>query len=123
MKSILNKENNNMKDRQNRVSNILVNNLEEFKEQLIKDLISLGISYVQIDNEFHFLDRIYRFYDKVEIKMLCATENVGVIDRKVVKTASHKLMNKQLIKRDNRDCNKNLNSSGFNNRLFNKYYK
>lgn len=112
-----------MKDRQNRVSNILVNNLEEFKEQLIKDLISLGISYVQIDNEFHFLDRIYRFYDKVEIKMLCATENVGVIDRKVVKTASHKLMNKQLIKRDNRDCNKNLNSSGFNNRLFNKYYK
>ncbi len=35
-----------MEDIQSRVRNLFVNNLEEFKEQLIKDLIKLGISYV-----------------------------------------------------------------------------
>lgn len=112
-----------MNDSQNRVSNIFVNDLKEFKEQLIQDLISLGISYVQIDNEFHFLDRIYRFYDKEEIRLRFAIENVEVIGKKVVKTASHKLINKQLIKRDNRICNNKLNNFRYNNRIFNKYYK
>lgn len=113
-----------MEDIQSRVRNLFVNNLEEFKEQLIKDLIKLGISYVQIDNEFHFSDKIYRFYDKMEVKkILCTIENVEFTDKKVVKIASHKIMNKQLIKRDNRTCNKKLNSSGFNKRSFNKYSK
>ena len=124
MKNILNKENNSMEDIQSRVRNLFVNNLEEFKEQLIKDLIKLGISYVQIDNEFHFSDKIYRFYYKMEVKkILCTIENVEFTDKKVVKIASHKIMNKQLIKRDNRTCNKKLNSSGFNKRSFKKYSK
>lgn len=46
-----------------RVVNIAVSNKEYFLEILIRDLISKRISYVQIENEFHFLDHIYRFYD------------------------------------------------------------
>lgn len=124
MKNILNKENNNVKDGRSRVRNLFVNNLEEFKEQLIKDLIKLGISYVQIDNEFHFSDRIYRFYDKEEVKkILCTIENVEFTDKAVVKTDSHIVVNKQFIKHGNRTCNKKLNSSGFNNRLFDRRFK
>lgn len=46
-----------------RVRNILVSDYESFKEALIRSLIRNNINYLQIDNEFHFLDRIYRFYD------------------------------------------------------------
>ena len=46
-----------------RVRNIIVSDVEIFEEELIKELIKNEISYVQIENEFHFLDHIYRFYD------------------------------------------------------------
>ena len=46
-----------------RVVNVAVSNKEYFLEILVRDLISRGVSYVQIANEFHFLDHIYRFYD------------------------------------------------------------
>ena len=46
-----------------RVVNVAVSNKEYFLEILVRDLISRGVSYVQIENEFHFLDHIYRFYD------------------------------------------------------------
>ena len=46
-----------------RVVNVAVSNKEYFLEILVRDLISRGVSYVQIENEFHFLDYIYRFYD------------------------------------------------------------
>lgn len=46
-----------------RVSNIFVSEKELFLDLLVRDLIKNGISYVQIENEFHFLDRIYRFFD------------------------------------------------------------
>ena len=52
-----------MKKSKGRVRNILVSDLETFKEFLIKSLIRNGIEYVNIDNEFHFMDKIYRFYD------------------------------------------------------------
>ena len=46
-----------------RVKNILVSDVEIFQEELIQELIKNQISYVKIDNEFHFLDHIYRIYD------------------------------------------------------------
>ena len=46
-----------------RVRNVLVFDLEQFQEDLVKELIVNNISYVQVENEFHFLDKIYRFYD------------------------------------------------------------
>ena len=46
-----------------RVKNILVTDVETFQEKLVKELINNQISYVQIENEFHFLEHIYRIYD------------------------------------------------------------
>lgn len=46
-----------------RVVNVAVGNREYFLDILAGELISNGISYVQIENEFHFLNHIYRFYD------------------------------------------------------------
>lgn len=63
-----------------RVRNILVHDIKSFKESLIKTLIRLDVNYVNIQNikeseddvfveeEFHFLDRIYRFYDIKDLK-------------------------------------------------------
>ena len=50
-------------EKKGRVRNIIVTGYDDFVEYLIKDLTKIGINYVQIGNEFHFLDRIYRFYD------------------------------------------------------------
>lgn len=46
-----------------KVKNILVNKKEKFIELVIKELIKYKISYVQIGNELHFDDYIFRFYD------------------------------------------------------------
>ena len=58
-----------------RVRNIVVHDIKSFKESLIRTLIRLDVNYVNLSNikegedgayleeEFHFLDRIYRFYD------------------------------------------------------------
>ncbi len=63
-----------------RVRNILVHDIKSFKESLIKTLIRLDVNYVNLSNikeseddvyleeEFHFLDRIYRFYDIKDLK-------------------------------------------------------
>ena len=63
-----------------RVRNILVHDIKSFKESLIKTLIRLDVNYVNLQNikeseddvfveeEFHFLDRIYRFYDIKDLK-------------------------------------------------------
>lgn len=45
------------------VKNIVVSDKDYFIEWLIRDLIQHQISYVQIENEFLFLDYIFRFYD------------------------------------------------------------
>ena len=52
-----------MKKDNGRVRNVLVSDLGLFKELLIRNLIRNNISYLQIENEFHFFDRIFRFYD------------------------------------------------------------
>lgn len=63
-----------------RVRNILVHDIKSFKESLIRTLIKLDVNYVNVSNikeveddvyleeEFHFLDRIYRFYDIRDLK-------------------------------------------------------
>ena len=63
-----------------RVRNILVHDIKSFKESLIRTLIRLDVNYVNLSNikeveddvyleeEFHFLDRIYRFYDIRDLK-------------------------------------------------------
>ena len=63
-----------------RVRNIVVHDINSFKESLIKTLIRLDVNYVNLSNikefeddvyleeEFHFLDRIYRFYDIKDLK-------------------------------------------------------
>ena len=63
-----------------RVRNILVHDIKSFKESLIRTLIKLDVNYVNVSNikeveddvyleeEFHFLDRIYRFYDIKDLK-------------------------------------------------------
>ena len=63
-----------------RVVNILIDNLEVFEEKLIRDLIKNGISYVQIGNEFHFLNHIYRFYDLEKISKLLLQESLVITD-------------------------------------------
>ena len=63
-----------------RVRNIVVHDIKSFKESLIRTLIRLDVNYVNLSNikefeddvyleeEFHFLDRIYRFYDIKDLK-------------------------------------------------------
>lgn len=63
-----------------RVRNIVVHDINSFKESLIRTLIRLDVNYVNLSNikefeddvyleeEFHFLDRIYRFYDIKDLK-------------------------------------------------------
>lgn len=60
----------------NRVKNILVNDVETFQEELVKELIKNQISYVQIENEFHFLDYIYRIYDLEVVAELFLQQHV-----------------------------------------------
>lgn len=48
-----------------KVKNILVTCEKDiFIDLLIKELINNEISFVQVENELHFEDNIYRFYDK-----------------------------------------------------------
>ena len=68
-----------------RVRNILVHDIKSFKESLIRTLIRLDVNYVNLQNikeseddvfveeEFHFLDRIYRFYDIKDLKHMKIT--------------------------------------------------
>ena len=52
-----------MQKSKGRVRKVLVSDWERFRELLIRSLIKYNISYLQIDNEFHFFDRIFRFYE------------------------------------------------------------
>lgn len=58
-----------------RVRNILVTEKDDFLELLIRELIRDGISYVQIENEFHFLDHIYRFFSADEVRRVKISDN------------------------------------------------
>ena len=53
-----------------RVKYIIVGEKELFIENLLRHLIRKGIGYVQIENEFHFLDNIIRVLDPVDDRYL-----------------------------------------------------
>lgn len=61
------------------VKNIHVVNLERFLDELIKELIIADISYVQVDNEIHFQDKIYRFYESKN-KKRCFISAKEIVD-------------------------------------------
>ena len=45
------------------IKNIYTNAKEEVINFLLKNLSQYNISYVRVEDEVHFLDKIYRFYD------------------------------------------------------------
>lgn len=52
-----------MEKSKGRVRNFVVSNKEMFCDYLARSLCKMQVQYVQIDNEFHFNDKIYRFYN------------------------------------------------------------
>ena len=64
-----------------KVKNILINEKNEFIELLIRELIKYEIGYVHIDNEIHFDNYIFRFYDIQDDK----EEIRRIIDEDVLK--------------------------------------
>lgn len=51
-----------MEKSKGRVRNYVVSNKEMFCDYLASSLCKMQVQYVQIENEFHFNDKIYRFY-------------------------------------------------------------
>ncbi len=119
-----------------RVRNILVSDVEQFEEVLVRELILNQISYVKIENEFHFLECIYRIYDlEMVAKSVVLNKNIITpqiciinsesISKLIVDYDSHINLsqskvdfckdsyrpktNKQLIKQQNRKVNSILN--------------
>ena len=64
------------------VKNIVVSDRDFFTENLIRDLIRHQISYVQIENEFHFLNYIFRFFDmhKDRQQIMSLADNRNIFD-------------------------------------------
>lgn len=62
-----------MENNKGRVRNIVVSDLTEFRDVLCKGLSRSNINYVRVNNEFHFFDRIYRFYTIEQYKDLAIT--------------------------------------------------
>lgn len=55
------------------IKNYIVENYQLLMDCLEKELCQNGISYVRIDNEIHFLDKIIRFYDiDLDYQTICA---------------------------------------------------
>lgn len=116
-----------------RVRKIVVQNKEVFIDILLRELIKNNISYVQIENEIHFLDKIFRIYTFEEAKILQITDNPLInlfddidISRKLNKditvynnvsddfpdtSIKNPKYNKQLIKRQNKLTNMKIKSS------------
>lgn len=117
-----------------RVKNILVTNKSLFIELLIKELINSQVSYVQIENEFHFEDKIFRFFDKKEYQEAIAknlaaeitdminiedyqandSDNLGITNVEDYKNPKdfeipqHPQQNKKIIKKDNKYYNQQI---------------
>ena len=108
------------------VKDVLVFDAEAFKENLVRNLITNNISYVQIENEFHFLDNIYRIYDFNDVKdmfMQLSAKPLGlceedakmfsVPDLEFPETSQKKNVSytKKMIKEDNRRANARFKGS------------
>ncbi len=64
------------------VKNIVVSDRDFFTENLVRDLIRHQISYFQIENEFHFLNYIFRFFDmnKDRQQIMRLADNRNIFD-------------------------------------------
>ena len=49
-----------------RVTNIITSDKNKYQEVLAKALCLYQVPYVQVENEFHFSDKIYRIYNYYE---------------------------------------------------------
>lgn len=124
------------------VKNIVITGDKKyFIEILIKELIDNCISYVQIDNEFHFEDKIIRIYDKKDyqeaVASTLATDIISLININIEKNQQqykpeNSLVsldegkyftssvnkpngNKRLIKEQNRLANRKIKNNFRNN--------
>lgn len=106
-----------------KVKNILVNEKDKYIDLVIKELIKYGISYLQIDNEIHFDDYIFRFYDindrildnvmeSEKISIYELNKNIEYIPREstIYEKVNHPRINKKEIKKQNKIINKKINS-------------
>lgn len=62
------------------IRNYIVENYQLFIDSIEEELCKNGISYVRIDNEIHFLDRIIRFFDFEIHKEMIITWGFSKID-------------------------------------------
>lgn len=77
-----------MEIRQGRVRNYVVTDREKFCDAMARALCQMQVSYVQIDNEFHFNDKIYRFYNFGEVIELSEQVSFVCLDREKVLSLS-----------------------------------
>ena len=124
-----------------RVRNYVVSNKEIFCDHLAKMLCDMQVQYVQVDNEFHFDDKICRFYnfdecvlvdgklcfvdiDKTSMSSLCENSLLDVknndFDIELGSKKSKKSYMKKMIKHNNSMVNQKIKQSyrqpGFKNR-------
>ena len=94
-----------MEIKQGIVRNYVVTDREKFCDSMARALCQMQIAYVQIDNEFHFNDKIYRFYNFGEVIELSEQVSFVCLDReKIVSLSPCDL----LFTRDERDLNRLL---------------
>lgn len=77
-----------MEIRQGIVRNYVVTDREKFCDAMARALCQMQISYVQIENEFHFNDKIYRFYNFGEEIELSEQVSFVCLDREKVLSLS-----------------------------------
>lgn len=77
-----------MEIKQGIVRNYVVTDREKFCDSLARTLCQMQVSYLQIDNEFHFNDNIYRFYNFGEIIELTEQVSFVCLDREKVLSLS-----------------------------------
>lgn len=71
-----------------RVQNIIVDDVDECSDAFARLLCKNQISYVHVDNEFHCLDKVLRFYDRKNVYELnCGLQDASIIDSISVMTA------------------------------------
>lgn len=77
-----------MEIKQGIVRNYVVTDKEKFCDAMARTLCKMQVSYVQIDNEFHFNDKIYRFYNFGDVIELTEQVSFVCLDREKVLTLS-----------------------------------
>lgn len=118
-----------------KVKNILINEKNEFIELLIRELIKYEIGYVHIDNEIHFDNYIFRFYDiqddKEKIRRIIDED---VLKIEIIKVNDLEGKNKlqklselpdilQTFKPEEGEIKENVNTPRLNKKLIKQYNK